>query len=95
MKTVTRKILLSLVFCFALISARAQYVTIPDTNFVNWLNANGYASCMSGNLMDTTCSAVVNALSVNCSNSNIFDIKGVGHLLIFKTPEMILHNLFM
>ena len=32
----------------------AQYVTIPDSNFVNFLNIY-YANCMNGNQMDTTC----------------------------------------
>ncbi len=48
-------------FCFAILIncssynvADAQYVTIPDANFVAWFNANGYSSCMNGNLMDTT-----------------------------------------
>jgi len=42
-------------------SANAQFVTIPDSNFVLWLNANGYATCMSGNLMDTTCTIITQA----------------------------------
>jgi len=39
---------------------KAQYVTIPDANFVTWLTTN-YPSCMNGNQMDTTCSGIVNA----------------------------------
>ncbi len=78
-KTLSRKILLSLVFCFALMSARAQYVTIPDTNFVNWLNAHVYAGCMNGNQMDTTCNAVVNATYLDCGNSNIHDLTGISY----------------
>ena len=38
---------------------------------------NGYAGCMSGNMMDTTCSAVVNATSVNCSAQSIADLSGI------------------
>ncbi len=79
MKTTTRKILLSLDFCFALMSARAQYVTIPDTNFVNWLNANGFSGCMMGNQMDTTCSAVVSVTFLNISNANIQDFTGISY----------------
>ena len=56
---------------------QAQYVAIPDTNFVAWLNANGYAGCMNGNLMDTTCAAVVNADSVWCFVSRKIDITGI------------------
>ena len=33
----------------------AQFVTIPDTNFVNWLNSHGFSSCMYGIQLDTSC----------------------------------------
>ncbi len=55
----------------------AQFVNIPDANFRTWLNNNGYASCMSGNLMDTTCALIVNATKVNCQSSNIANITGI------------------
>ncbi len=60
-------------------SANAQYVTIPDANFVSWLNNNGYASCMNGNQMDTTCNAVINATTVNCASNNISDLTGISY----------------
>ncbi|MES2620547.1 MAG: T9SS type A sorting domain-containing protein [Bacteroidota bacterium] len=37
----------------------AQYVTIPDTNFVHYLNSFGYSQCMVGNQMDTTCTEII------------------------------------
>ncbi len=73
----TRKFFLSIVFCFALMSARAQYVTIPDTNFVNWIKANINPTCMNGNQMDTTCSTIINTQYIDCSNSNIYDLTGI------------------
>ena len=45
-------------------NVNAQYVTIPDTNFVNWLTTN-YPSCMMGNQMDTTCVEIVNETKIN------------------------------
>ncbi|MBL0050106.1 MAG: leucine-rich repeat domain-containing protein [Bacteroidetes bacterium] len=77
MKQQLLRILFLIVILFAAEKTQAQYVTIPDTNFVTWLNANGYSSCMNGNMMDTTCSAVVNATSVDCSNKNISDLTGI------------------
>lgn len=77
MKKFYSKILPAFIFYFCFLRAGAQYVTIPDTSFVNWLNANGYASCMSGNMMDTTCGAVVNATTVYCGSKNIFDLDGI------------------
>ncbi len=55
----------------------AQFVNIPDANFRTWLNNNGYASCMNGTMMDTTCSLIVSATKVNCSSANIADITGI------------------
>lgn len=47
--------LLALLLCLTAI--KAQYVTIPDPNFVTWLQAN-VPSAMNGNQMDTTSLAV-------------------------------------
>ena len=79
MKTTTRKILLSLAFCFALISVRAQYVTIPDTNFVNWLNAHSYQACMNGNQLDTNCNLVKRAKIISLYNLNLYDLTGISY----------------
>ncbi|MBP7184621.1 MAG: T9SS type A sorting domain-containing protein [Saprospiraceae bacterium] len=58
---------------------KAQFVTIPDTNFVNWLNSHGFSSCLNGNQMDTTCNLVVNAVNLSCSSSNINDLTGIAY----------------
>ena len=73
-----KKLLLSflLLFCLQFAPAKAQWVTSPDTNFVNKLT-QFYPSCMNGNQMDTTCTQIVNATLLNVSNSNIFDLSGV------------------
>ena len=54
----------ALILSFILFGAtsKAQYVTIPDTAFVSWLQNNGFGGCMSGNQLDTTCGSVVNGL---------------------------------
>ena len=79
MKTLLQKILLSAAFCLVMVSARGQWVTIPDTNFVNWLNANGFAGGLNGNQMDTTWGAIVNASSIDCRQSNISDLTGISY----------------
>ncbi|HWB62019.1 MAG TPA: hypothetical protein VG603_00810, partial [Chitinophagales bacterium] len=69
-----------LLLAFALLTlqtARAQYVTIPDATFASWLRNNGYAGCMIGNQLDTTCSAVLNATTMNCNLVPIHDLTGV------------------
>jgi hypothetical protein len=48
-------------------ATKAQFVTIPDGNFVTWLNTN-YPSCMNGNQMDTTCAQIIYEDSILCSS---------------------------
>ena len=59
-----------------LFPAKAQYVTIPDANFVTWLSQQ-YPSCMNSNQMDTTCTQIVNEDTVDVSYLNIAVITGV------------------
>ena len=65
-----------ILFCLQLTPAKAQWVTIPDTNFVNKLTQL-YPSCMNGNLMDTTCTQIVNATQLSLYNSYITDLNGI------------------
>ena len=77
MKNKTRRILLTVIFSFVLIGAKAQFVTIPDANFVTWLTNNGFGGCMSGNQMDTTCTAILNASKIYVEYAGIFDLEGI------------------
>ena len=58
-------------------AGKAQYATIPDTAFVNWLMGHGFAGCMSGNQLDTTCPAVLNAHALYCYAVPIRDLTGI------------------
>jgi hypothetical protein len=69
-------ILLFLVLVLKFAPAKAQWVTIPDANFVTWLNTN-YPSCMNGNQMDTTCAGIVNATSLNINYTFISNLFGL------------------
>lgn len=73
-----KKTLLSflILFCLQFSPAKAQWVTIPDANFVIWLQTN-YPTCMNGNLMDTTCSDIIYDNYVNLYNLNISDLSGI------------------
>ncbi|MEP7265722.1 MAG: hypothetical protein ABI772_14550, partial [Bacteroidota bacterium] len=55
----------------------AQFVTIPDANFVTWLNAHGYSTCLNGNQLDTTCLQVVSPSSITINSSNISNLTGL------------------
>lgn len=70
------------VFLLFSLAIQAQWVSIPDTNFGTWLNSNGYTNCLQGNntvgwQMDTTCPAVINAVSIDCSAQGLSSIEGV------------------
>ncbi len=57
--------------------SNAQTVTIPDAGFVSFLQGN-YPTCMTGNLMDTTCAEIVNETTLIVPDSyNVVDIDGV------------------
>jgi uncharacterized repeat protein (TIGR01451 family) len=69
MKKIILLIILHLSFSF-FNSTKAQYITIPDANFVSWLTTQ-FPGCMVGNQMDTTCSAIVNQGYMNVSIQNL------------------------
>ncbi|MFA7273680.1 MAG: T9SS type A sorting domain-containing protein [Crocinitomicaceae bacterium] len=72
-----KKISIVLFSLFLSFIAKSQFVTISDVGFKNYLTFN-YPSCMTGNQMDTTCPAILNALVVTISNSYaVTDINGI------------------
>ncbi len=77
MKSFCRHSALVLIFILSFNSIKAQYVTIPDTSFVSWLNANGYASCLNGNQLDTSCPALLSTINLFCYAVPIRDLTGV------------------
>jgi uncharacterized repeat protein (TIGR01451 family) len=96
MKQYYKKIIIAFFFSMQFSFLNAQWVTIPDSNFVNWLDANGFASCMNGNLMDTTCNAVASASTIDCSYKNISDLDGIQYfdnLLYLSCNDNLLVNL--
>lgn len=59
-------------------AGKAQYVTLPDTVFAAWLQNNGFASCINGRQLDTTCAAVVNATGLYIwDNSSLRNLTGI------------------
>ena len=72
----------SLPTCTGQCSAVNNYVQIPDTNFGTWLSAHGYSTCLIGNntsgwQLDTACSKVLAADSMDCHSSTISDLTGI------------------
>ncbi len=67
-------ILFIIVSCFS--NLKAQYVTIPDPNFVSWLQTH-VSSAMNGNQMDTTSNAVINRVDIYVPDYAINDLTGI------------------
>jgi len=63
---------------------KAQFVTIPDANFVTWLQTN-VPSAMNGNQLDTTSLAVTTRANVTLFNLNISDLTGVQYFSSLDT----------
>lgn len=75
-----KNLIFSLIFLFPHFIF-AQYVTIPDANFRTFLQQQ-YPSCFNGNgQLNTQCPDVVNALSLNCSQSQISTLDGIQHFV--------------
>ena len=80
-----------IIICFVMLNLFQQsnlkaqhYVTIPDTAFARYLR-NTYPSCMNGNQMDTTCTAITSATTFsNILFYQFVDLTGIqyfNHLL--------------
>jgi uncharacterized repeat protein (TIGR01451 family) len=70
-------LLISVLAFLQVARSHAQFVTIPDGNFVTWLQNNGYAGCISGSQLDTSCAAVNNAINLSCTYAGIADLTGI------------------
>jgi uncharacterized repeat protein (TIGR01451 family) len=68
------------VLCFVFLGyqAKAQMYFIPDLNFRAYLQAN-FASCMNatGDSLDGSCPAVLNAITIDVSMRNIVSLNGI------------------
>ncbi len=71
-----KKTLTLLFFISTVFTVSAQYVTIPDANFAYWLEAH-YPGCVTGNQMDTTCTAITTETAVYCDDEAIADLDGI------------------
>ncbi len=63
------------VFCISF-TGKAQYYTIPDTNFVTWLTGV-YPTCMNGDQLDTTCSEILNETNLYIPIYYITSVDGI------------------
>ena len=61
-------------------TGQAQWVTIPDAAFANWLEGNGFTLgvCMNGgNQLDTTCAIVLSTTNLQINSSGISNLYGI------------------
>jgi uncharacterized repeat protein (TIGR01451 family) len=83
-------LLFIIVNCFS--NLKAQYVTIPDPNFVSWLQAN-VPSAMNGNQMDTTSLAVTTRTIVDVYYKFISDLDGIQYFKALEYLDCSTNNL--
>ena len=78
-----RKIIVLILICIAFAdAAKAQYVSLPDTFFRNYLR-NLYPTCFNeAGLMDTTCNEIVNEDQLGIDNN--YSIRNIDGLKYFK-----------
>ena len=71
-----KKFTIILVFALIGLSAKAQFVTIPDANFAAYLQSHPDCwSCITGNQLDTT--LLSSFWYIDVSNLNISDLTGI------------------
>ncbi len=80
-----KKFLPLIISLFALISLRAQWVTIPDPNFLTCLQQNGLSSCLSGNQLNTSCAGVTNLHTLWATYRNINNLSGIQYFTNLDT----------
>lgn len=75
-------------------TTKAQFVTIPDPAFANWLATNGFAICMNGNQLDTTCALVTSTTVLNFTATyNISNLSGIVYFDNLETVYVFSNNL--
>ena len=77
--------LLALLLCLASLKAQ-NYVTISDTSFASWLQAN-IPNAMTGNQMDTTHSDVMFRRQILIHNTHIANLDGIQYFKSLKTLD--------
>jgi hypothetical protein len=65
-----------LLLCTSIVAKSQNTVTIPDPNFANYISSH-FIGSMNGNLLDTTNSSIISALSLDISNLQIQNLQGV------------------
>ena len=64
---------------FAIPRAQAQFVTVPDPVFANWISSKA-PGCIIGNQLDTTCVGLLSIKQALLSDSGIYDLSGISYL---------------
>ena len=87
-----KKIPLLLLLALTMSLAKAQFITMPDTAFGSWMNANGYASCMTGSAatgwqLDTTCATLLAATNVDFQGDTF--VTDISSIRYFKNLNLL------
>lgn len=80
LRSVAKNWLFVLFFFFSGFRLNAQIVTIPDANFVTYLQTQ-FPLCITGDQLDTQCPDVLAATWIFVSSAGISDLTGVEHFV--------------
>ena len=72
----TRLLALAMLLCTTF-ATKAQYVTIPDAGFRNFIINAGMGTCLNGNQLDTTCMLIRSRTTIDCSGYAIANLDGI------------------
>ncbi|HTA61688.1 MAG TPA: leucine-rich repeat domain-containing protein, partial [Bacteroidia bacterium] len=83
-------LLIALLFCFS--QTKAQFVTIPDANFVTYLQSV-IPAAMNGNQMDTTSASVTSLNSIVVGGDSISNLTGLQYFDLLTSLDCSYNNL--
>jgi hypothetical protein len=90
-----RLILLGVLFLMVSQIKAQNYVTIPDSNFVKYLQ-DKFSTCMNGNQMDTSCISIKTAIDLDIVNLSIKDLTGAQYfrnLAYLRCEDNLIENI--
>lgn len=85
MKTVLLRLFAVLFVSFNVSVSSAQLVTIPDGNFLIFLQNSDVDSCLVGNQLDGSCPAVLEKTILDCHSMGIYDLTGLEAFVSVET----------
>jgi Leucine-rich repeat (LRR) protein len=92
MKNSLQTLLVAAIMAFTNTNVKAQYVTIPDPVFANYISTY-YPNCMNGNMLDTTCLFVNEVFYMSLWDGSYTDLTGIKYFKNLSSLSIRNHQL--